>query len=44
MTVVHATSSWRHDAEPAEQFLAQITWDQIKSFFRAESTRLFRTL
>jgi len=32
------------EAEPMPDLLAPITWDQVKSFFRAEATRLFRRL
>jgi len=32
------------EAEPMPDMLVPFAWDQITAFFRAEATRLFRTL
>ena len=32
------------EAEPMPEMLVPLAWDQITAFFRAEATRLFRTL
>jgi hypothetical protein len=32
------------EAEPMPDLLAPLAWDQVTAFFRAEATRLFRTL